>query len=175
VDYDSNGTLSMRAQTPSLASTIDDNPVFDSQEILSTVQLTQQDYQWLKLRHSLPASTVTNSREDMQKWMTVVLNLSEMCMMGVPGAVTFPTPIFLSPSPTKGNFSASPCDSVGASTLTSGQNDEVGRPDEETLLFESLTSSEETLLFESLTSSEETLLFESLMSSSGSMSDLSNL
>jgi hypothetical protein len=66
---------------------------------------------------------------DMQKWMAMVLNLSEI--MGVPGAATFPIPV----------VSPSPGDSVEAYKLSFGQNDEAGGPDDEALSFESLLPS----------------------------------
>jgi hypothetical protein len=153
MDYDSNDTLSMHAQSLSLASAIDVNPFFDPQATLTTVPLTQREMQWLQLLHSRPAFTATNSKKDMQqwtefilatmpldmqKWMATVLNLSEM--MSVSGAVTFPTPI-VSVSPTEGIVSGPPSDSVEASTLSFGQNDEAGSVDDEDLPFENLTSS----------------------------------
>lgn len=154
MDYDSNDTLSMHAQSLSLASAIDVNPSFDPQATLTTVLLTQWEMQWLQLLHSHPAFTATNSRKDMQqwtesilatmplemqKWMTTVLNLSEV-VTGVSGAVTLPTPI-VSLSPTEGIVSGPPSDLVEASTLSFGQNDEAGSVDDEDLPFESLTSS----------------------------------
>jgi hypothetical protein len=79
----------MRAQFLSLANV---NGLFYPQEALTTVQLTQRDIQWLQLRHNHPVLMATNSREDMQqwtkltlatmpldmqKWMLMILNLSE--------------------------------------------------------------------------------------------------
>jgi hypothetical protein len=110
------------------------------QATLTTVQLTQREVRWLQVLHSRPTFAATNSRKDMQqwtelivatmpmemqKWMAMVLNLSEVT--GVSGATTFPTPAVYQ-NPVEGNVSAPPRDSVEAFTLSSGQNDEASGP-----------------------------------------------
>lgn len=150
MDHDSNDTLSVHTQSISLASVIDVNPLFDPQATLTTVPLTQREMQWLQLLHSRPAFTATNSRKDMQqwtecnlvtmpldmqKWMAMVLSMSEVT--GVSGFVTFPAPL-VSPSPNEGIVSGPPSDSVEVCTLSFGHNDEVCSVDDEGLSSEIL-------------------------------------
>ena len=140
----------MQAQSLSLASTIHDHPLIYPQATLTTMQQTQREMEWLQLLYSRPALMATDVQQtelmlatvplDMQKWMVMVLNLSEMTV--VPRAATFPRPAVIS-SLVAGNVSAPPSNSFEASTgtLSFEQNDAASGEDDETLSFKSLTSS----------------------------------